>query len=166
MGLKRTSNERFFWLTGPTNQSRPIANLFNFYIFRTIWLKYGVCTANAPALLLLFPCSCLAPGLLLACSQPTPGLLLLCSWSCPSQFGSLHQHQHFTTFSGTAIAAFYGIICLHEKDPSYLNGKVAVITTSTTSRVRPPLYVSSLLAIIWEHVDCRSQKGQIKKRRQ
>ena len=65
-------------------------------------------TANAPALLLLLPCSCIAPDLPLACSQPTPGLLIVCS----PQFGSLHRHQDFTTFFGTAIAAFYGIVCV------------------------------------------------------
>ena len=33
-----------FWLTGPTNQSQPIANLFNFYIFCPIWIKFGMWT--------------------------------------------------------------------------------------------------------------------------
>ena len=69
-------------------------------------MKFGIWTANAPALLLLIPCSCIAPGLLLACSHPAPGLLMV--YSCPPQFGSLHHHhQHITTFFGTARAAFY-----------------------------------------------------------
>ena len=38
-------------------------------------------TANAPALLFLLPCSCIAPGLLLTCSWPAHGLLL--PSSCP-----------------------------------------------------------------------------------
>ena len=33
-----------FWLTGPTNRSQPIANLFNFYIFCPIWTKFGMWT--------------------------------------------------------------------------------------------------------------------------
>ncbi len=40
-------------------------------------------TANAPALLLLFPCSCIAPDLLLACSKPALGLLMVCSYPAP-----------------------------------------------------------------------------------
>ena len=63
-------------------------------MFSTIWMKFGMWTANAPALLLLLPCSCIAPGMLLACSKPAPGLLMLyscpapvlllaCSWSTP-----------------------------------------------------------------------------------
>ena len=111
----------FFWLTGPTNQSRPIVNLLNFYVFSTIWMKFSMWTANAPALLLLLSCSCIAPGVILACSWSALGLLLTCSWftpapdlflvyscswSCPLQFGSLYHHQHFATFFGTARAAF------------------------------------------------------------
>ena len=34
------------WLTGSTNQSRQIANLFNFYILSFIWMKVGMWTAN------------------------------------------------------------------------------------------------------------------------
>ena len=34
-------NKAIFWLTGPTNQSRPITNLFNFYVFCPIWMKFG-----------------------------------------------------------------------------------------------------------------------------
>ena len=41
----------------------------------------------SPALLMLQPRSCFVPAL------PLP-----CSWSCPPQFGSLHHHQHLTTF--------------------------------------------------------------------
>ena len=37
-------NTAIFWLTGPTNQSRPIANLFNFYVFCPIWMKFGMWT--------------------------------------------------------------------------------------------------------------------------
>ena len=37
-----------------------------------------------------------------------PALLHPCSSSCPPQFGSLHYHQHLTTFFGTARAAFHG----------------------------------------------------------
>ena len=66
-------------------------------------------TANAAALLLLLPCSCIALSLVLVCSQHAPGLLMVCSWSWPPQFGSLHHQQHFTTFFGTAKATFYGI---------------------------------------------------------
>ena len=40
-------------------------------------MKFGKWTANAPALLFLIPCSCIAPGLLLACSHPAPGLLMV-----------------------------------------------------------------------------------------
>ena len=72
----------FFWLTGPTNQNRSIANRFNFYVFGAIWMKFGMWTANAPALLLLLPCPCIALGLLIACSQPALGLLIVCS--CPA----------------------------------------------------------------------------------
>ena len=46
-------------------------------------MKFGMWTANAPALLLLIPCSCIATDPLLACSQPTPGLLMVCSCSAP-----------------------------------------------------------------------------------
>ena len=67
----------FFWLTGPTNQNRPTANRFDFYVFSTIEMKFGIWIANAPALLLLFPCSCIGPGRLLACSQPAPALPLI-----------------------------------------------------------------------------------------
>ena len=83
----------FFWLTGPTNQYRPIANRFNFYVFSTIWMKFGMWTANAPAQLLLLPCSCIAPGLLLACSQPAPGLLIVCSCPAPDP-----AHPSFAAF--------------------------------------------------------------------
>ena len=83
----------FFWLTGPTNQNRPIANCFNFYIFSTIWMKFGMWSANAPALLLLLPCSCIAPGLLLACSQPSPGLLMVCYCPAPNP-----AHPSFAAF--------------------------------------------------------------------
>ena len=34
------------WLTGSTNQSRQIANLFNFYILSFISMKFGMWTAN------------------------------------------------------------------------------------------------------------------------
>ena len=47
-------------------------------------MKFGKWTANAPALLLLIPCSCIAPGLLLACSHPAPGLLMVCSCPAPA----------------------------------------------------------------------------------
>ena len=50
-------------------------------------------TANAPALLLLLPCSCIAPGLLLACSQPAPGLLIVCSCPAPDP-----AHPSFAAF--------------------------------------------------------------------
>ena len=83
----------FFWLTGPTNQYRPITNRFNFYVFSTIWMKFNLWTANAPALLLLLPCSCIAPGLLLACSQPAPGLLVVCSCFAPET-----AHPTFAAF--------------------------------------------------------------------
>ena len=85
------------------------ADHISFYVFSTIMMKFGMWTANAPVLLLLIPCSCMAPGLLLACSNTAPGLLLTYSWSCPAQFGSLHHHQHLTTFFGKAIAVFYDI---------------------------------------------------------
>ena len=100
------------FLTGLSNQSRRIANLFDFYVFSTIWMIFGMWIINAPdRLLLLF--SCLAPGLLLACSWPAPGLLLPRSWSCPPQFGCLYHHQHLTTFFDTARAAFYGSFFLY-----------------------------------------------------
>ena len=73
----------FSWLTGPTNQNRPVANRFNFSVFSTILMKFGVWTANAPALLLLLPCPCIAPGLLLAYSKPAPGLLMVRSYPAP-----------------------------------------------------------------------------------
>ena len=50
-------------------------------------------TANAPALLMLLPCSCIAPGLLLAYSQPAPGLLIVCSCPAPDS-----AHPNFTAF--------------------------------------------------------------------
>ena len=50
-------------------------------------------TANAPALLLLLPCSCIAHGLLLACSQPAPGLLMVCSCPVPDL-----AHPSFAAF--------------------------------------------------------------------
>ena len=56
-------------------------------------MKFGIWSANAPALLLLLPCSCIAPGLLLACSQPSPGLLMVCS--CPALDPA---HPSFATF--------------------------------------------------------------------
>ena len=31
-----------FWPTGPTNQNRPTAKIFNFCVFRTIWMKFGM----------------------------------------------------------------------------------------------------------------------------
>ena len=83
----------FFWLSGPTIQSRSKANLYNFFIFSTIRMKFGMWTANAPALLLLLPCSCIAPGLLLACSQPAPGLLMVCSCPAPDP-----AHPSFAAF--------------------------------------------------------------------
>ena len=46
-----------------------------------------LCSYPIHALLLFLPCSCFAPGLLLAYS-----------WSCLPQFGSLHHHQHLTTY--------------------------------------------------------------------
>ena len=64
-----------------------------FYVFSTIWMKFGMWTANAPALLLLLPCSCIAPGLLLACSQPAPGLLVVCSCFAPET-----AHPTFAAF--------------------------------------------------------------------
>ena len=126
LGLKRTLNEfeitLAIFLTDWTYQSKPTNSksflffcfsvLFVSLFFCTICIKFGIWTANAPTQLLLLPCACLAPGLLLACSQPAPGLLMV--WSCPAPgpaFGSLHHHQHFTTFTtffGTVRAAFYG----------------------------------------------------------
>ncbi len=87
IGLKRISNEfemtKGIFMTDWINQSKPTkANLFYFYVFSTIWLKFGMWTANAHSLLLLLPCSCIAAGLLLVCSQPAPGLLMVCS--CPT----------------------------------------------------------------------------------
>merc|ERR1711970_913183 len=87
----------FFLLTGPTNQKRPTANRFNFYVFSTIWMKFGMWTANAPALLLLLPCSCIAPGVLLACPEPTPGLLMVCS--CPAPDPALPSFAAFIIIS-------------------------------------------------------------------
>ena len=86
IGLKRTLNEfemtMAIFLTDWTNQSKPTySKSFYFYVFGTIWMKFGVWTANAPALLLLLPCS-FAPGLLLVCSQPALGLPMVCS--CPA----------------------------------------------------------------------------------
>ena len=72
-------------------------------------------TANAPALLVLLPCSCIAPGLLLACSQPAHGLLMACSYHAPGPgHPSLAAFIIISTlrlFFGTAIAAFYGTNC-------------------------------------------------------
>ena len=45
-------------------------------------MKFDKWTANAPALILLIPRSCIAHTLLLACSHPTPGLLMV--YSCPA----------------------------------------------------------------------------------
>ena len=69
-------------------------------------LLLSSCSASSPTLLL--PCSCpvLTSALLLLCPAPTlPGQPSYCT--CPPQFGSLHHHQHITTFFGTARAAFY-----------------------------------------------------------
>ncbi len=67
---------------------------------------------------MLLPYFCLFPALalLLASSESAPTLLMVCSWSAPALLlvlptpvWRLHHQQHFTTFFGTAIAAFYGI---------------------------------------------------------
>ena len=76
--------------------------------------------------LLPLPSSFPAPALLLPTySYPTPAQFLLLPCSCPAQLlpfltlllvqllGSLHHHQHLTTFFGTAIAAFYGNFCFY-----------------------------------------------------
>ena len=81
-------------MTDWTNQSRPMANIFDFQ-FGSV--QFGMSTANTPALVLLIPCLGVAPGLFLACSYPAPGLLLVCS--CPA-FGPAHS----------SLAAFV-IIC-------------------------------------------------------
>ena len=39
-------NTAIFWLTGPTNGSQLIADLFNFYIFCPIWVKFGMWTTK------------------------------------------------------------------------------------------------------------------------
>ena len=89
------------WPTGPTNQSRPIANLFTFYVlvqFR--WnLLCGLhlpcnypapfmlllCSYSTPPWLQLLPCPCRTPALLLpwSCFSPTIALLQPCSYPVP-----------------------------------------------------------------------------------
>ena len=64
--------------------------------------------SSAPALILPYSSPAPASARFLLCSWPTPTLLPACSWSCQVQFGSLHHHQHLTTFFGTARAAFHG----------------------------------------------------------
>jgi hypothetical protein len=34
--------------TSPTNQNRPIAKIFNFCVFRPIWMKFGMGANNGP----------------------------------------------------------------------------------------------------------------------
>ena len=101
----------FFWLTGPTNQNR-----FNSYVFSTIWMKFGMWTAIAPALLLLLPCSCIAPGVLLACSQPAPGLLMVCSCLAPdpahSSFAAFIIISTLRLFSARRESPFMVLYCM------------------------------------------------------
>ena len=72
-----------FPLSGPTNQSRPIANLFNFYVFSTIWMKFSMWTT--PTLLFSCPFHAPAPTLLLPGSSfcPASAVLLPCSFQVP-----------------------------------------------------------------------------------
>ena len=74
-------------------------------VFRYINQKVLISMKNINKLIHLFP----AQVTLLPRSCFAPALLPPCSWSCPPQFGSLHPHQHLTTFFGTARAGFYGI---------------------------------------------------------
>ncbi len=79
IGLRTTWNE--FWITvailrptGPANQRRPIANVFNLYVV----VQFGwnlVCG-------LLPPCYSPAHFMLLLCSYPTPPLLQLLPSPC------------------------------------------------------------------------------------
>ena len=78
--------------------------------FPTPALLLPTCSYPTPAQFLLLPCSCpaqLLPFLALLLVQPRFSLLQLLP-----QFGSLHHHQHLTTFFGTARAAFYGTLKL------------------------------------------------------
>ena len=87
-----------FCPTGPTNRSRPIANLFNFYVL----VQFGW---N------------LVSGLRLPCYSPAPFMLLLCSYSTPSRLQLLpcpcrtlalllpyYCPAHFKLLSGTFLA--------------------------------------------------------------
>ena len=125
----------FFWLTGPTNQNRPIANRFNFYVFSTIWMKFGMWTANAPAQLLLLPCSCIAPGLLLACSQPAPGLLMVCSCPAPDP-----AHPSFAAFIIISTLRLFSA----RREPPFmvLHPKLPYFATITCARYYPPYEIS------------------------
>ncbi len=69
--------------TGPTNQSQPIANLFNF-CFSIIRIKFGIWTSPALKLPLL---RCSAPTQVLPSSSfcPAPSKLLTCTFSAPAQ---------------------------------------------------------------------------------
>ena len=105
------------FLTDWTNQSKPtIANLFYFYVFTTIWMKFGMWTVNAPALLLLLHCSCTVPGLLLACFQPAPGLLMV--FSCPAPDPA---HPSFAAF---IISSTLRLFLARREPPFMVNQKV------------------------------------------
>ena len=81
------------------------------------------CTFLAPAQHLPSSCRFFLPTLLYPgqlCSCP-PALLLSWSWSCPPQFGSLHHHQHRTTFFWHGESRLLRYI-LFLDDPGYCCG--------------------------------------------
>ena len=84
-----------------TAQLLPSSCLLSIHLCST---KLSFCPVPA----LLLPCSCFYSALALILAHSYPSSACSWFWFCQVQFGSLHHHQHLTTFFGTAIAAFYG----------------------------------------------------------
>ena len=138
----------FFWLIGPTNQSRPIADLVNFYVFCTIWIEFSMWTANPSALLLLLPCYCIAPGLLLACSQPAPGLPIVCSCPAPGPaHPSLAAFIIINFFSARREPPFMVMIWSCTQIPSYSG--LLFMTEPSQSNLCPSPIIASIETQRW-----------------
>ena len=87
------------WPTGMTNQSRPIAKLFYFYVLAQFWWNWVcglllpcyspasfmllLCSYSTPRRLQLLPCPCCTPALLLSSSYPAHSELLPSSCLAP-----------------------------------------------------------------------------------
>ena len=87
-----------FCPTGPTNRSRPIANLFNFYVL----VQFGWNLVSGLRLSCYFP----APFMLLFCSYSTPSRLQLLPCPCRTLALLLPYYcpAHFKLLSGTFLA--------------------------------------------------------------